>query len=76
MPLSVGTTLHRGLHTSPNGRRTARVRSLSHLTVRTFMDPPVVDGRVIASGKGTHKHLSQDAAADLALAILISEEGS
>lgn len=52
------------------------MRSLSHLIVRTFMDRFVVDGKVIASGKGTHKHLSQDAAADLALAILISEEGS
>lgn len=38
------------------------------------MDPFVVDGKVIASGKGTHKHLSQDAAADQALAILKSEE--
>lgn len=40
------------------------------------MDRSVVDGKVVASGKGTHKHLSQDAAADLALAILISEESS
>jgi hypothetical protein len=40
------------------------------------MDPSIVDGKVIATGKGTHKHLSQDAAADLALAILVSEEVS
>ncbi|KAH9968692.1 hypothetical protein BC827DRAFT_1263195 [Russula dissimulans] len=33
-----------------------------------------IDGEVIASGKGTHKHLARDAAADKALAILMSED--
>ena len=60
----------------PNGRRTARVRSLSCPIVRTFTNPSVVDGNVIASGKGTHKRLSRRAAAEQALAILMSEEAS
>jgi dsRNA-specific ribonuclease len=38
------------------------------------MNPSVVDGQVIASGKGTHKHLARDAAAEQALAILMEEE--
>lgn len=40
------------------------------------MNSSIVDGKVLASGKGTHKHLSRDAAAEKALAILIEEEGS
>lgn len=35
-----------------------------------------IDGKVIASGTGTHKHLSRDAASEKALAILMAEEGS
>jgi hypothetical protein len=61
---------------SPNGSRTARVRILLHLTVRPFMNPCVVDGIVIAFGKGTHKYISRNVAADKALAILMEEEGS
>ncbi len=38
------------------------------------MNSSIVDGKVIASGKGTHKHLSRDAASDKALAILMAEE--
>ncbi|KAH9997798.1 hypothetical protein BJV74DRAFT_768211 [Russula compacta] len=33
-----------------------------------------IDGKVIASGKSTHKHLSRDSAAEQALAILMSED--
>ncbi|KAI0304619.1 hypothetical protein BC826DRAFT_1100432 [Russula brevipes] len=33
-----------------------------------------IDGKVIASGKGTHKHISRDIAADQTLAILMSED--
>ncbi|KAH9982749.1 hypothetical protein BGW80DRAFT_1453574 [Lactifluus volemus] len=32
-----------------------------------------IDGNVISSGKGTHKHLSRDDAADQALVILTAE---
>ncbi|KAI0281662.1 hypothetical protein BGY98DRAFT_931986 [Russula aff. rugulosa BPL654] len=33
-----------------------------------------IDGEVIASGKGTHKHLARDAAAEIALEKLMKEE--
>ncbi|KAI0308077.1 hypothetical protein B0F90DRAFT_1832509 [Multifurca ochricompacta] len=32
-----------------------------------------IDGKAISSGKGTHKHISRDCAAELALAILMRE---
>ena len=47
-----------------------RVRQLENIIINTS----AVDGKTIATGKGTHKHVSRDAAAEQALAILKSED--
>jgi hypothetical protein len=58
---------------SQSGHPYARVRSCLVNLLETLLEYSAVDGNVISSGKGTHKHLSRDDAADQALVILTAE---
>jgi hypothetical protein len=58
---------------SQSGHPSARVRNCLIWLLETLMNSSAVDGDAVSSGKGTHKHLSRDDAADKTLAVLTAQ---